>query len=291
MVNIKRDFVVLTDSACDIPEEIREENGIDILNFGIALNGQAYYEREDFTPQEFYQLLRDNEQIPTTSQISVQRFLDKFREFNAAGYKRLLYVSINKSGSATHDNAVMARERFMAEDADHALDITIVDSHTYSMGYGWYVVQAAQKLDAGAEMGDIAAWLDSAFSQVEIVLGAYRLKHMKKSGHISAAAAITGDLLGIRPIISLNDGVSEVRQRIRGDQNVHPAIIAYVEDRRADNFYMVGGTDENDIATLAEECAQKWGVAPAATFFLGSAVSANTGPDAIAIVFTGAPRR
>ena len=286
-----RDFVVLTDSACDMPEVTRKYYGIEMLNFGIALNGKAYFESEDFTPQEFYDILRNYDNIPLTSQISMQRFLDKMMDIEDSGCRQLLYVSINSSGSGTYNNAMAARDQFYAAQPDSQMEIYIVDSHTYSMAYGWYVAMAVQKLCDGEDMPAVVAWLEDAFSRVEIVLAAYSLKHMKKSGRISAAAAITGDLLGIRPIISLNDGVSEVQNRVRGNQNIHPAMMEYIEEKRTSDFYIVGGTDEDDIVSLANQCEERWGVPPGGIFFLGSAVSSNTGPDAIAIVFTGKKRR
>ena len=283
-------YIVLTDSACDLPQTMQKENGIEILNFSIAVGDTAYFERQDFSPQEFYEILREQDQIPTTSQITVDRFLNKFKECDDAGCIQLLYISINGSGSKTHSNAKVARNLFYDKHDSSKMEIHIVDSHSYSMGYGWYVAEASQMLERGMDITEVVRWLEEVFAKVEIVLAAYSLKHMKKSGRISAAAAITGELLGIRPIISLNDGVSTVHKRVRGDHHVHPALIEHVETRRGNGFYMVGGTNEKDIAELAKLCQNRWGVKPAASFFLGSAVAANTGPDAIAIVFMGKPR-
>ena len=68
-------IAVLTDSACDLSEEMQRENGIDIVNFKIALDGNAYTEREDFTPQEYYEMLRNAKGVPTTSQVTAHEFL------------------------------------------------------------------------------------------------------------------------------------------------------------------------------------------------------------------------
>ena len=144
-------------------------------------------------------------------------------------------------------------------------------------------------------MADAVVEMEEKFARVEVCLAAYTLKQRKKSGRISAAAAFAGELLGLRPIISLNDGVSKVEAKVRGDAAVPPAMVKWVASR-VDNVrdmpYMVGYTSSNvKRDELVKLCKKTFGHAPMTTFQLGAAVSANTGPDAIAITFKGKPRR
>ncbi|MGD9560091.1 MAG: DegV family protein [Oscillospiraceae bacterium] len=284
-------YAVLTDSACDMPVEMAERTGVEILNFGITVDGVAYTEREDFTFDEYYDILRRCEGMPSTAHITTARFLQAFERHARQGVQQLLYVSINAGGSATHGAATMAAEKFREKCPENPMKITIVDSHCYSMAYGWFVAQAAQKLAAGEKMADVAAFLEDVFSRVEILLAAFSLKFMKKSGRINAMAAFAGELLGLRPLISLNDGVSTVQQKIRGDRDVLPAMVDFVATHRQDEgFYLVGGTDMASMAALGELCEQRFGPASGKAFKLGAAVASNTGPDAIAIVYLGPPR-
>ena len=284
-------FAVLTDSASDMPYTLEAECGADIMKFSITVDGVAYTERDDFSFDEYYDMLRACQGIPSTAQVTMLRFLEQFEQYDAAGVEQVLYVSINATGSATRDNAVLAKKKFAEKRPESKLEITIVDSHCYSMAYGWFVAEAAKKLAAGEAMADVVDWLNEAFTRVEILLGAFSLKFMKKSGRISAAAAIAGELLGVRPIITLNDGVSTVQKKVRGDKDLLPALLEYAHSHREDEFYMVGGTNSAVIEELAGMCQAKWGAPPAATFKLGAAVATNTGPDAIAIVYMGPKRR
>ena len=84
----------------------------------------------------------------------------------------------------------------------YTMKIQVIDSHTYSMPYGWYFCECARKVRNGGELASCVAELKQKLDCVEICLAAYSLKQMKKSGRVSAAAAVVGDLLGIRPIIS-----------------------------------------------------------------------------------------
>ena len=160
--------------------------------------------------------------------------------------------------------------------------------------YGWYFCECARKVRNGGELAACVAELKQKLDCVEICLAAYSLKQMKKSGRVSAAAAVVGDLLGIRPIISLNAGVSKVESKVRGDAAVPAAMIKWVESRvdsMKDTPYMVAYTSSTAKRDeLVKLCKKAFGHAPLIVFQLGGVVSANTGPDGIAIVYEGKPR-
>ena len=155
--------------------------------------------------------------------------------------------------------------------------------------------EAARKLKNGAEVEYVVAELEKEFACQEIVLSAFSLKQMKKSGRISAAAAFAGELLGLRPVITLIDGVTKVESKVRGDAAVPAAMIRLVRQRMAgpdeDFEYMLGTTDIENVKDLEKLCRKEFGHGPAEVFKLGAAVASNTGPDAMAITYRGAARR
>lgn len=177
----------------------------------------SYVERRDFGFDEFYQMLRAAQGVPSTAQVTAIQFCEQYCKYVDKGYTDVVHVTINSTGSGTYDAAVLAQNMLREERPDHKLNIHLIDSHTYSYVYGAPVVQAARRLRNGAEVGYVCAELEAAFARQEIVLSAFSLKQMKKSGRISAAAAFAGELLGLRPIISLIDGVTKVEDKVRGD--------------------------------------------------------------------------
>ena len=286
-----RKYLVLTDSTCDIPEELVQKHGIEVLSFAIMLDGKEYIERKDLTCEQFYQLLDEAEGMPTTAQITPMTFTEAFERYEAEGVEELLYISINSTGSSTHGNAVFAAKQYAEEHPDSKLKIYIVDSHTYSMAYGRFVIRAAEKLESGASMADVVEYLNERFSRVEIVLSVHSLKIIKRSGRISAAAAFAGELLGLRPIITLIGGKTEVVQKVRGDAKMLPALAGYMKAHAGDRTpYMIGGTKgltdrQGDAHQLAKLCEKEMGYPPECIFPLGAAVTSNTGTDAIALVY------
>lgn len=285
-------IALLTDSASDIPFELEKKYPqIEILPFQITIDNQTYTEREDFTFESYYDLLVKASEIPKTAQITMLRFLERFCHYSDEGYSDLIYVSINRAGSGSFDAARMAAGMLRDERPDSTMRVHVVDSRTYSMAYGWHVCEAAKKIQAGADAETVVAYLEDKFSRMEVMLSMYTLRYVKKSGRVSAAAAFAGELLGLRPIISMVDNTTTTVAKVRGDTAVMPGLIAQTKKRMAEGApYAVGGTDAGNIKMLAKMCKAEFGRPPYATFLLGACVATNTGPNAVAIIFEGAPR-
>ena len=213
----------LTDSCSDIPQEFADKYGIEVVGFPINLDGVEYMERKDFTNDQFYQMMRDAQGVPTTAAITQLQWCEIYERYVDEGYTDLVHLCINSAGSSTYNNAVKGAEMLAEERPGHKLNIQLIDSHTYSMPYGWYLCECARKVRNGGELATCVEEMKQSLDRVEICLAAYSLKQMKKSGRVSAAAAVVGDLLGIRPIISLNAGVSKVEAKVRGDAAVPAA--------------------------------------------------------------------
>ena len=147
----------VTDSASDIPRSLREELDILVLPFPIAMGAREYQDGVDFTATEFYDMLLAAPQIPTHAQLTPFVFSQCFEEAFRQGYTDLIYTSINSKGSATHQNALQAREEFYEDrpEAEETFRIHILDSRLYTMAYGWAVVQGARMAREGeARPGD-----------------------------------------------------------------------------------------------------------------------------------------
>ena len=206
-------IAILTDSSCDIPQEMAEKYGIDIMSFHILLDDVDYVERESCTNTEFYDKMRAAKGVPSTAAITPIQFCEKYCQYVDEGYTDVIHVPINKSGSSTYNNALMAQGMLREERPEHHLKIHLLDPHTYSMVFGWYLCEMARKLKNGAEISHVIREFEKQMDCMEIVLGPYSLKQMKKSGRISAAAAVMGELMGIRPIITLIDGKTKVEAK------------------------------------------------------------------------------
>ncbi len=276
---------LLTDSASDIPKDIAAELGIRVLSFSIAVEGKSYLEREDFSEGSFLELLSRVKEIPKTAAINAAQFLDAYQLCAAEGCKHLVHVTINSGGSLTHSAAQTAMDLFRKQHPNSPMQITLLDSKGYSACYGWPVIKAARKLQKGVSAAEIIRDLQYEMAHTSAILGVFSLDFIRKSGRISAAAAIAGGVLGIRPIIEMYQGQSTVLEKVRGDKNVLPAMVAAMRKNRIpDSEFCLAYTRPEDRDALLLLCKEILGQQLALMYPLGAAVVSNTGPTGIGLV-------
>lgn len=279
----------VTDSAADIPADLREQWDIQVLPFPIAAGDKEYQDGVDLTPQEFYKLLLSLSQIPTHSQLNGYAFQQCYEQAYEQGYVHLIYTSINSKGSATHQNAIQAREEFFEDhpEAKGKFDIRIIDSLTYTMGYGWAVLQGAKMAADGAGADQVAAYIQDWVDHVRILFVPYDLKFAKKSGRVSAAAAFVGEALGLKPIMTFENGVSKVLAKVRGEKNVVPTILDMCKkERQVGSPYLIIRADRADQSDLlTEQCTAQFGQEPAMDFYIGGVIAINAGPNLAGVVY------
>ena len=273
---------IITDSCCDIPLNYKLNN-TNILGFNINVNGKDYEERKDFTFDEFYEILRTNEEIPKTAHITPIRYQEAYEDAVNNGATDIIVVTINKSASATYNAACLAKDMFL-EDNDN-VNITILDSAGYSGLYGWPIIHCDELISNGAEPNEVIDILTKAFDTSKIILGSYTLKYLKKSGRVSAAAAFAGEMMGFKPVILIDKGETSILQKVRGDKALIPAIINQLKIlSNGDYQYILGYTNEQAGKELYAACERELPVLPYAKFKIGSSVTANTGPETLGFI-------
>jgi DegV family protein with EDD domain len=255
----------------------------------ITMNQKEYKEAYDFTKEEFYELLPE-EEIPTTAQIPPFEFLDAIKAAYKDDVTDLIIVTINGKASSTNNSAQLARQMFYGDMPDCKMKITVVDSGTYSYCYGYPVLQAAKMAKEGKPCEIILNYLEDWFSRLEIFFTVFDLKYAKKSGRIGGAAAIAGELLGIKPIMCLTGGDSVTYQKVRGMQKAMDALCQIAQERiGADKKYIIlhGKNDGKDFAKMAKDVLKE---KPLDSSQIGPCIVVNAGPEVHGIVFLGEKR-
>ena len=278
-----------TDSAADIPAALREELSIQVLPFPIAMGDKELADGFDFTPQEFYGMLLSAPQVPTHAQLNPYVFTQCFEEAWKEGYTDLIHTSINSKGSATYGNALQAREEFY-EDHPEARDtfhIYIIDSHNYTMSYGWPVLEGARMAAAGKGAEEIAAYIQDWVDRARVIFAPLDLRFAKKSGRISAAAAFMGEALGLKPIMTFADGESKILSKVRGEKNVISTLVGLCgKERRADSpLLLIRGGNGEQADKLAQACRQELGQDPDMTYYIGGVIAINAGPNLVGLLY------
>lgn len=279
---------IVTDSASDVSYEAEERYGIRVLCFGLTVDDKAYTERRDFTPVEFYEVLKNAHRLPTTAQYTPMQFAEAYEEIWEEGYSDLIYIGINGKGSATYQNSLMARENFYEEhpEAREKMKIHCVDSGTYCLGYGYPVVEAAKKAKNGASVQEILAYLDNWFACCSVYFVPYTLEYVKKSGRVSSAAAFVGELMGLKPIITFLNGESKNLEKVRGEKAAVPALVKLGLKTMIPHteYAVIVGSNPAYAKQLAAEMEKAVGYPPAMMENAGAAITINAGPDLVGLV-------
>lgn len=282
---------IITDSASDISTAEEQNYNILIIPFPVAIGDKSYISRVDFDNQRFYKLMEENpDELPKTAQITTFQFDEIFKEQFDSGYTDVVFVSINKNGSATYENAVVAQSQFFEEHPEYEGNVTIhiFDGVGYSGQYGYPVIRAAEMAKDGKPVQEITNYLSDILPKRKIYFGIYGLKYAAKSGRIPSAAALVGDALGVKPIMKIWGNEIVTAFKCRGEKKllVKMADIAASEMAPGSAYQIVYGCDETCRDELTEKMIEKVGYAPDDFFQIGAAVASNSGPKVAGVIFT-----
>lgn len=285
---------IFTDSSADIPKEEVEKFGIEIIPILVTAGDRTFREYFDITPEEYWKLLRESEEIPSTAQTTVQDCLTVFRRAHDAGCTHAMGIMINGSGSGSFQAANIARAMFYSECGED-MTIEILDSETYTYIYGRIVVEAARARMAGMPFAQIVENAKHRIKSSEAYLGVFSLKHLQKSGRISGGLAFVGGALGMRPLSHVYAGSVDVQAKTRGDKSVPTKITQLVMKRAVEpeeqTAYLLYADCPAGIVEQTELLLRQSGFADVRRYPIGCAVTTNTGPDAIAVAYYGEERK
>ena len=203
---------VVTDSACDLSDELLAEMGIGLVPLHIRFGDEELVDRTELTTKEFWARQAVSVALPETSAPSPGAFHQAFQAMAAEGATGVVCVNLSSKLSATIQAARQA-----ARDLEGAVPVRVVDSLSVTMGEGLVVMEAAQRAAAGATLDEVAEAAERAAGRVKVFGAIDTLENLKKGGRIGGAAALLGSLLAIKPVIEVRGGVveQESKQRTR----------------------------------------------------------------------------
>jgi DegV family protein with EDD domain len=203
---------VVTDSACDIPEEIARRLNIDIVSLSIRFGDEEFTDRVDLTPEAFWAKCKASKALPETAAPSPGAFQAAYERAKADGCEGVIVITLSALLSATHQSATLGAEAVAGE-----IDVRVVDSKAVSMAQGLMVIDVAEVAATGVSLDLLVLHAESLVSKVGVVAMLDTLEHLIKGGRVGGARALLGQVLSIKPLLELKDGVvaEAGRQRTR----------------------------------------------------------------------------
>jgi DegV family protein with EDD domain len=201
---------IVTDSACDLPESICADLGIEVVPLTIRFGEREYVDRKELTTDAFWRELATSSVLPETSAPSVGAFEETFHKLSDDGADAIVCINLSARLSATMQSAQLA-----AKALDGRTPVEIIDSLNASMGIGNLVLHAARRARDGAGLDDIVSEVDARKARQHVFAALDTLEFLRKGGRIGGAQAMLGSMLSIKPIISVTDGAVEPAGRVR----------------------------------------------------------------------------
>ncbi|HBG02197.1 MAG TPA: DegV family protein [Firmicutes bacterium] len=241
---------IITDSACDLPDDIVKKYDIDVLPFLIYIDGIEYKDGIDITTKEVYDAIRQDK-VPKTGQVPMDEILGTIRKY-AEQNRQCLYLSFSSKLSGTCNTVRLVAQEVMSAFKD--FQITVVDTLSGSLAQGLIVLEAAQNVKAGMAPAAIIEWARRrSQDNVEHVFSVDDLNYLYRGGRVNYASAFLGGLLQVKPILHVRDGLMIPFQKVRGKKMAIKRLVELVKERSLANPDQIIGITHADDPTAAKE--------------------------------------
>ncbi|OUP04297.1 fatty acid-binding protein DegV [Anaerofilum sp. An201] len=288
------EYVLFTDSNTDLPADLVQQLDLSVIPMLFEMDGKSYYnypDNHEMDPKEFYAALRGGK-VCTTSQVSPSRFDEIFSPVLESG-RDILYLCFSSGLSGTYNTSRLAVEELREKFPDRK--IRTVDTLAASMGQGLLVYLAAKKRQEGMGLDELGDWVEENRLKLCHWFTVDDLMFLKRGGRVSGAAAVMGTMLGIKPVLHVDDeGHLIPMEKVRGRRASLDALVKHMQAtaiRPAEQTVFISHGDcQADCDYVAQQLREKLGVKEIVTSYIGPVIGAHSGPGTVALFFVGEKR-
>ena len=276
---------LMADSACDLEQAEADALGIALMPLAIRFGSEEYWDGVTLSHREFFEKLIETDEIPQTSQISDYRFEEAFASLTADG-SEVIAVTLSSKLSGTHACAVRAAKKFPGK-------VYVVDSMNACLGERILVDYALRLIREGnLSAPEIAAELDEKKNKIQLLAVLDTLKFLRKGGRISTVTAFAGEMLSIKPVISVVKGEPKLIGKAMGSKKGNNLLNRLVDECGGVDFtmpYVLGysGLSEDFLMKYLHDSEHLWKdhTDHVPYYLIGSTIGTHVGPNAIAVAF------
>ena len=288
------DFLIITDSTCDMPQEMADELGLAILPIRVSMEDKEYahyLDGRELGFHEFYEKLRAG--VPAkTSAANQEDFLSLMEPALAAG-RDVLYIGFSSGLSSTYNVGVMTAAQLAEKYPERK--VYTVDSLSASFGEGLLVYHAVQQKLAGKSIDEVRAFVEENRLHLCHWFTVDDLQHLKRGGRVSAAAAVFGTMLNIKPVLHVDDeGHLIPVGKVQGRTTSIKALLKKMQETAIDPaeqvVFISHGDCEKDAEKLAAMVRESIGPKEIILNPIGPVIGAHSGPGTVALFFLGTKR-
>lgn len=279
---------ILTDTACELPKEIIEENNIGTIPISIHYEEDNLLDGIDITSEELLNNMKSGMKY-TTSQISPLIFEEYFKKY-LDEYDTIIYIGFSSGISGTYQSSLIAKNNLKDEYKDK--DIIVIDTKCVSLGLGIVVLNAAKYVKEGAKKDFIIEQIQDQSSRMEHIFTVDDLEYLYRGGRVSFTSKFIGGMLSIKPILNVNkEGKLIPFEKVRGRKKSIKKMVEVLKEREKDiKNQLIGINHGNDIESaeyLRDLIKEDFGVDSFIINTVGAAIGAHSGPGTLSVFFLG----
>ena len=289
------EYIIVTDSTANLPEEIIDKYEIEIVSLSYFVNDvehMAYEKGKKTNLKELYVKMRNKENM-RTSLASPERFTDVFENIAKAG-KDILYIGFTSVLSGTYQSGAIAAEAIREKYPN--IKLYTVDTLCAALGEGLLVYYAALMKEEGKTIEEVRDWIEQNKLDMCHVVTVDDLFFLKRGGRVSATTAIAGTMLGIKPLLHIDiDGKLVTTGKIRGRQQSMNYLVEqfekYALDKENQIIALGHGDCEDDAKYVISEIKKKYNIKEVVMNYLDPVIGCHAGPGTLALFFIGTERK
>lgn len=213
---------IITDSTLDLPAELIREKNIEVLPLLINFGEESYLDGVEITTKEMIDKINATGILPTTAQVTPNRFEETFKKYLDEGYK-IVALTLSSDMSGTYQSACIAKDMLESD------DVVVIDSRNVTSGLGLLVLKACELRDKGLGIKEIEEEILKAIPKVKSSLNFESLENLVRGGRLSKTAGTIGSVLGLRLILEVKDGKMSVKDKVRGSKKALKKLISDFE--------------------------------------------------------------
>jgi len=284
-------YQIITDSGCDLPAQMLAKLDLSMVSLSLLYKGQTLPDSVTDDTKKFYAGLRAGE-TASTSAVNPDQWAQTMEQFLAAG-KDVLALCFSSGLSTTYQSAVIAADDL--KEKYPARKIRVVDTVAASLGQGLLVTYACQKRDEGMELDELADWVEENKLHLCHFFTVDDLMFLKRGGRVSAATAVLGTMLQIKPVLHVdNEGHLISIGKARGRKASLDALCEKAEKlslpQSKELMYICHGDCIEDAEYLKKRVQEKLGVKEVFIGYIGAVIGSHSGPGTVALFFLGEHR-
>ena len=281
-------YQIITDTCCDFPKEMYKELGLGVVPLSVLYKDVQYRDYTEQWLKDLFEGLRSGERA-TTSAVNPEEWANVIEPVLQEG-KDALVLAFSSGLSTTYQSAVIAAADLMEKYPDRK--VNVVDTLCASLGQGLFVWYACQKRDAGMSLEELTAWCEETKLHLCHWVIADDLMYLKRGGRVSAATAVAGTLLQIKPVIHVNDegkliSVGKARGRKAAIQTLCNKVGELGIPGANDTIFICHGDCLEDAQTLEAMLKEKYGTKKVFIYYIGAVIGSHAGPGTMAVFFLG----